>query len=167
MSLWKPLDWTELSTVPHLPGIYVIYADEDPRLVSYVGQSNNLFVRLRQHRPAWHPLSKIKYKLSTRTGEWLMWEYRLIERLKPPRNKTVPARYKTLAGRWKNLPLRPPDPNSRKLNKEQKAKRRKTRMTNQAAFQAKFKATWESWSEEKRAKFRELQQANQAKRKRR
>ena len=167
MSLWKKLPWSARATVPQLPGVYAIYADVDPTKVIYIGQSNNLFSRLRQHGNAWPPLSNFKYKLSTRTGEWLMWEHRLIARLKPPKNKAIPGKYRTMAGRWKSLPQYTPKPKARKMTKEEKEARRRTRQQNKFARDAHRAKAWAAMSDEQKAKFQAFRQQRQLSRSRR
>lgn len=101
--------WTEvehcLGALPDWcrgPGCYAIYLDG---VLAYIGSSENLYVRLLIHRakfklgipdkrlvPVIHTqfgtCSKvaIKVRLSSRFGEWLMVEARLIRRLKPSGN---------------------------------------------------------------------------------
>lgn len=79
---------------PDLPACYVISADGH----IYVGSTNNIRKRMLQHdiRPSygcefitpWGICDKfiLKYKLSVRFGDWLMWEARLIKRLRPALN---------------------------------------------------------------------------------
>lgn len=81
--------------IPSLPGCYVIFVDG---VLAYVGSSNNLDQRIGNHfdnrNSPW--LTKghwsrhhflIKFRLSERFGDYLMWEARLIYRLNPPFNK--------------------------------------------------------------------------------
>ena len=74
----------------------MIYFDD--KLV-YIGQGQNIFNRLNQHLKLRRYSSywdskwgsscniKVKYKPSTRYGDWAMIELRLLRRLKPPFNK--------------------------------------------------------------------------------
>lgn len=84
---------------PDEPGVYAIYFGRE---VVYVGQSNNLRVRIARHhlRPGYaknyhtpwgdipHQDVTCKYRVSRRLGDWAMWEIRLIDRLQPRFNKT-------------------------------------------------------------------------------
>lgn len=87
----KPYD------VPQEPGVYAIYID---RVLVYIGQSTNLFQRLCSYNinfarysdsieTPWGNGFKVhcKYSLSSRYGDWLMREARLIRRLQPSGNK--------------------------------------------------------------------------------
>lgn len=99
-SKWRSFRPT-LDDLPREPGVYCIYFDDE---IVYVGQSNNLYARLKRHNfrrgyggnihTPWSdsvPAStKItgKYKVSERLGDWAMWEIRLIHRLGPKFNLT-------------------------------------------------------------------------------
>src|ERR1017187_1040735 len=82
--------------LPRISAVYAIFADG--RLL-YIGQSEDLLVRFAHHnmrhtyanhgfRTPWGVFDSItlKYKISSKMGDWLMSEYRLIRRLKPPQN---------------------------------------------------------------------------------
>lgn len=80
---------------PAAPGCYVIYLD---RQIIYIGQSENLWNRIRKYEirlvgdryvTPWGIGDRVemKYKLSSRYGDWLMREVRLIRRLQPRGNK--------------------------------------------------------------------------------
>jgi excinuclease UvrABC nuclease subunit len=83
--------------VPREPGVYAIYVD---RVLVYIGQSSNLFHRLCSHDIDFSRYSnrvetpwgdgfsvQCKYRLSSKYGDWLMREARLIKRLQPSGNK--------------------------------------------------------------------------------
>lgn len=99
---------------PRRPGVYVVYAiDNGDRTLIYVGSSDNLRVRWddyvrplklwRQfadpvkHKSIFFKTSRrqgyfddivVKMRFSRRPGEHLMAEYRLINRVKPPWNRS-------------------------------------------------------------------------------
>lgn len=92
---WYELDLVFKANWPSSPGVYAVYLDG---ILSYIGSSNNIEARLRGYniRPGYapgffsfwgrHNDLKIKARVSKRDGEWLMREYRLIQRLTPPLN---------------------------------------------------------------------------------
>lgn len=100
MSRWsKACLLRDEDSVPHRPGVYVIYIYDRP---VYVGQSSNLALRLRSYKfrygynrnikTPWgdfHDEAPVycKFKTTRRLGDWLMWEYRLIQKLQPEHNK--------------------------------------------------------------------------------
>lgn len=87
--------WTELvggcRAAPRSPGVYVVFRNGQ---AVYVGQSVNLRARLSAHeygvcdraRQSPADVISIRYSLSRKRGDWLMREYRLIQRLKPLMN---------------------------------------------------------------------------------
>lgn len=97
---WAKTDSVEYAGVPtdwSCPGCYAIYLDG--RLV-YIGQSANVRRRLLDYgihsnifadktETPWGQADVVvvKFKGSTRAGDWLMREYRLIKRLNPPGNR--------------------------------------------------------------------------------
>lgn len=97
--------------LPAKPGVYVIYSGK--RIV-YIGSSKNINNRLKDHvyqkdRGNAHyarasrdistlDVMVVKYKLSKKHGDWLMFEARLINRLRPPWNY-CPGRPKSTPGR--------------------------------------------------------------------
>jgi hypothetical protein len=105
MSNWKAFDFDDRDswTSWESPGVYAIYGDG--RLL-YIGQSDNVSKRIRLGHGAnysrfsagidlpWGQFSTvtIKIRLSTRFGDWLMHEARLIRRLQPPENNHRTAR---------------------------------------------------------------------------
>jgi hypothetical protein len=101
MSQWSEIVWSKRAEAPKLPGVYVIYDEPgNPNRVSYVGQSSNLFLRFRQHNCTFSSAARVKFKLAHHQGEWLMWEFRLIARIKPVRNNAGKSEIeRTLAGR--------------------------------------------------------------------
>lgn len=84
------------SGIARRPGVYVIYLDGK---LTYVGQSENVLYRLFEHLrfdeekklwvSRWGVAQKalVKAKYTRRLGDWLMWEYRLIQRLRPIGNR--------------------------------------------------------------------------------
>ena len=98
---WRASKWISHDPIcevcyPGRAGCYVIYGDG--RLL-YVGQSSNVRSRLAIHRKRWQwrhgPIVTnwgtfssmlVKVRYSEKSGDWLMREYRLINRLKPPMN---------------------------------------------------------------------------------
>ena len=81
--------------LPIYPTVYVIYLNEE---LVYIGQTNNLNVRINTHRISidkgiiktrWGVVGDIyiKVKCPSRFGEEAMIEKRLIERLRPKYNK--------------------------------------------------------------------------------
>lgn len=92
-SRWLTLEDDDALHAPRGPACYVVYVDG--RLV-YVGSTENLYSRLRNHitdpigfpgrfRTPWGEglAGVVKYRPSRRFGDWLMVEARLIRRLKP------------------------------------------------------------------------------------
>ena len=83
-----------------VPGVYVICIGGR---VAYIGQSNDLRSRLRSHkitalpgvvaRTPWgkfrYPHITVRVRASSRTGDWLMRECRLIRRLRSRFNRQV------------------------------------------------------------------------------
>lgn len=56
----------------------------------YIGSGRDLAARLSRHGLT--DQQRVKVKLSRRFGDWLMWEARLIRRLKPIRNTNFTGR---------------------------------------------------------------------------
>ena len=74
-----------VTDAPETPGVYAFVI---AGRVHYVGSSLNLASRLRTHllhSPLLHAAT-VKIKRSRRFGDWLMWEARLIRRLRPAGN---------------------------------------------------------------------------------
>lgn len=96
MGRWKRA--FDLGQVPRQPGVYAFFA---MGVLVYIGQSANLRRRVWEHgivesggqifmvdaRAVTHRI-RLKFRKCTRYGEWLMVEHRLIQRLKPPWNRT-------------------------------------------------------------------------------
>lgn len=99
---WATVDpvHAELNGLPRVAGVYAIYFDNE---LVYIGQSNDLGARLVRHgikfgyaRNIHTPWGSVpdsvkvtaKVKRSRRTGDWAMWEIRLIQRLQPRFNRT-------------------------------------------------------------------------------
>jgi excinuclease UvrABC nuclease subunit len=97
---WQRLDG--ISEIPFWPretsraaGCYAFFMND--RLV-YVGSSQNLQRRLLDYliSPSYSTgistpwgfcdTAHVRFKVSRRYGDWLMWEARLIKRLRPPMN---------------------------------------------------------------------------------
>jgi hypothetical protein len=89
--------WSEIrpENAPHAPGLYALFSG--PTLL-YIGSAVSIRDRLTEHglRPrrftipaAWALVPRLRLKIaaSRRPGDWLMREYRLIRRLRPPRNR--------------------------------------------------------------------------------
>jgi hypothetical protein len=104
MTAWVAFDPVMPFRIPKSAGVYAIYLNGE---LVYVGQSNNLLVRLSRHRirhgysgnlkTPWgefpgetHLTGKLK--VSRVRGDWAMWEIRLIERLMPKFNRTFVSR---------------------------------------------------------------------------
>lgn len=100
---WQTLEQVSGTFAPALPGVYVIKFGPE---VVYVGQSNNLRMRLHRHgimygyarniRTPWGEFPDsidmtCKVKISRYLGDWAMWEIRLISKLQPKFNKTFVA----------------------------------------------------------------------------
>ena len=68
--------------VPSAPGCYALYRGG---MVEYIGSTLNLRERLRAH--GYSSGDYVKIRLSTRKGDWMMREYRLIDRINPPKNR--------------------------------------------------------------------------------
>jgi hypothetical protein len=97
-----PYAWRTLSpfyeSAPRVGGCYAFYFNG---VLSYVGQTQNLYSRLRSHdiRPdygnefftPWGTVQDviIKIKVGRRFGEWAMREQRLIRRLRPMHNSRI------------------------------------------------------------------------------
>lgn len=85
--LW--FTYERFDIMPRWPCCYVVYRDGE---LVYVGQTENIVSRIRQHRakkPYWFRDGKklvIKVKLSRRYGQWAMDELRLIRKLRPCEN---------------------------------------------------------------------------------
>ncbi len=87
MSKWTTYTYDLLSTVPPRSGVYAIFYEED---LVYIGQSENLFKRLRYHEqlPAdKRSDSRVKVRMCPKLGESRMIEFRLLRRLRPLLNK--------------------------------------------------------------------------------
>tara|TARA_R100001463_G_scaffold123944_4_gene180842 strand:+ start:584 stop:1003 length:420 start_codon:yes stop_codon:yes gene_type:complete len=79
--------WTRVTAMYSLPkdgGVYVMYNRANELI--YVGQSNNLNNRLRQH-PKRSELSYLKYKVIESADDRIRLESMLIEKLRPNLNK--------------------------------------------------------------------------------
>ena len=103
---WMPGKWITLNGVdgsfaPALPGVYVILFNRE---AVYIGQTNNLRLRLMRHNirygyarnvhTPWGSFPddvgiKCKIKLSRKLGDWAMWEIRLLHKLKPRFNSVM------------------------------------------------------------------------------
>jgi|SRR5579872_6530491 len=84
--------------LPDLPGCYAIFGDGE---LVYIGSSENIRSRVcvshrievahysDSVRTPWGYFTSlvVKYRLSKKTGDWLMIEYRLIRRLRPRGNR--------------------------------------------------------------------------------
>jgi hypothetical protein len=107
LSLWREV-WPK--AIPSGPGVYVVY--ENDRIV-YVGSTTELKKRVRVYFTFHHAILgdyggdnhidrtygtpwgfkhdgdgiRVKVKQSRRCGDWLMWEWRLICRLRPRENR--------------------------------------------------------------------------------
>lgn len=76
-------------------GVYVIL--DSTGVAVYVGSAVDLRLRLRMHHLP-RPGLRVKVKASKRFGDFLMWEARLIRRLKPAGNYTFnPERKRAIA----------------------------------------------------------------------
>jgi excinuclease UvrABC nuclease subunit len=91
--------------IPAKPGVYVFMVGRE---AVYIGQSNDLQQRLRQHNvrhgfggniiTPWgdyrqDELVRVKYRVSRSLGDWAMWEIRLIYRLRPRFNQRYLGRH--------------------------------------------------------------------------
>lgn len=98
MSKWTTTDDLD---VPNVPGVYVVYFDDEP---VYVGSSSNMRSRLSSHNIYYSRFShsiktpwgirstlRIKWRRSDVYGDWLMHELRLIRRLQPRFNRAGKA----------------------------------------------------------------------------
>lgn len=91
VSRWTPFDPVSNGSLPSGAGVYVIYWDDK---VVYIGSASSLNARMKAHRcgePVWMTNSGVrisgKFCRSSKYGEWLMVEARLIRRIKPKFNK--------------------------------------------------------------------------------
>lgn len=83
---WKVSPVINIEDLPPVPACYAIYIAG--KLV-YVGSSMNIQQRFTPHLLAAKLVGAklaVKYKLSTRYGDWRMTELRLINRLRPALN---------------------------------------------------------------------------------
>lgn len=91
---WRTFD---LDALPERPGCYAVYCDGE---LVYIGQSLNVRQRVRAHGIDYARYSNwfttpwggfryvvVKVRSSQRRGDWLMHEYRLIDRLCPRFNR--------------------------------------------------------------------------------
>lgn len=104
-SKWVTLNPENLSDIPRLPACYVIYLDNK---LSYIGQSANVYKRFYNYgigptrysnygsQTPWGRVRQItvKFRFSTRYGDWAMRELRLIHRLRPPLNCVGSSRHR-------------------------------------------------------------------------
>lgn len=96
----KQSSWQEVRSgidVPTEPGYYALYSG---KVLVYIGSTTNLRIRLGKHlcvrrsyssaHGDWiqpkNPITRAKFKVSRRLGDWLMGEWRLITRLQPKNN---------------------------------------------------------------------------------
>lgn len=94
MSDWREIDF--MRRLPERACCYVLYDQGGP---AYVGSTINLKRRIARgthHRcdpmnPA-NGVVKMKVKWTKKMGDWLMFEYRLQQRLRPHRNGLIPTR---------------------------------------------------------------------------
>lgn len=75
--------------LPEWPCCYAVYLDNE---LIYIGQTENLLSRFRQHRSKkeWFDYGGrilLKVKLPRKYGQWAMDEIRLLKRLRPCENK--------------------------------------------------------------------------------
>lgn len=84
-SAWKVTPFSHLACLPNTPAVYAIYHGDE---LVYIGQTAHLRERLRCHRRDGLLCdgARLKVRQCRRRGEWLMREYRLIERLQPRLN---------------------------------------------------------------------------------
>lgn len=79
---------SDVRCLPEVPGVYVI---QRPGRVVYVGSTVNLRSRAKCHIPVFGGNKPnppfFSYSVSRRPGDWLMREYRLIQRLLPAENR--------------------------------------------------------------------------------
>ena len=100
MPRWVTASMPYDAALPAAPGVYVVFYDSEP---VYVGQSNNLRVRVARHNirfgyarniiTPWGDFPDttkvtLRFRVSRRLGDWAMWEIRLISRLHPRFNST-------------------------------------------------------------------------------
>ena len=99
---WKKMDlMVQRNCLPPVPCCYAIYFDG---VLKYIGSTNNLRNRFSEHSirygyakdiiTPWIDVDdetkiEIKFKPSSKYGDWLMLEARLIMRLKPIFNKKM------------------------------------------------------------------------------
>lgn len=86
---WRDKLWFELplNDLPEWPCCYVVYYKGDP---IYIGQTENLKLRFRQHRsksPWRYAADKIKAKLPRTFGQWAMDERRLLVKITTEYNR--------------------------------------------------------------------------------
>jgi hypothetical protein len=90
-------NWTWIESAADAPtcgGVYAIYLDS---VLVYLGSSRSVRTRLRTHRlepalgehitPWGTGRMRIKVRKTKRKGDWLMYEFRLINRLRPRGNR--------------------------------------------------------------------------------
>lgn len=107
--------WWDRAKIPDAPGCYAVYRDDQ---LVYIGSACNLRARFKtyrmvpvrphrresrclwEHNTPFGPLESltIKLRLSTRFGDWLMRELRLISRLNPPQNIANTIRHSSTVG---------------------------------------------------------------------
>lgn len=104
---WEKIDFlNERQNMPVVACCYAIYLDG---ILKYIGSTNNLRNRFSGHairygyakniHTPWGDFPSsiifiIKYKPSTKYGDWLMREARLIKKIKPPFNRKLKGRAK-------------------------------------------------------------------------
>lgn len=104
---WRSVE--RIADVPRAPGCYAVYHDGElvyvgssvklqSRLASYFGPSNPKRPRRRHINSGARPRHDgvavtVKVAGSRRIGDWLMREYRLIQRLKPRDNRVGTGQY--------------------------------------------------------------------------
>jgi len=70
-----------------LPPAPAVYALTLGHRIAYIGSTDKLSRRVREHRSRTGTDFGIRYSICFRNGDWLRREHRLIERLRPPWNK--------------------------------------------------------------------------------
>lgn len=83
--MWECVYNPKSPDFPRAPGVYVIYDGDD---LLYVGSTCNLRSRLHQHiHQGIFDFDIVKFSASRRVGEWAYRELRLLNRLRPPKNR--------------------------------------------------------------------------------
>ncbi len=80
------LERWEVEMLPTVPAVYVIH---DWNRAIYVGSTKNLRSRALNHIASFGDATGLTFSFSvtTRAGDWLTREYRIIRRLRPAMNK--------------------------------------------------------------------------------